>query len=452
MTAEAERYLRRLAEAELRQAAPGADRIEAAADVLVWAGAIGWETADRVLAGFSTARDLRGRGAARLIRPSPRRPGPGPGTAPLTGAVRVVPIGVTLPGRYQPLHLLALTLAPGQAAVVTVAGLIDPDGRPGRDDLPIGPYGLSGPGWGLTFTGDDGTQYPFTAVGGGTSDGVWWRQDLVLPAAVAAGAGAAGAGGAGRWLEVTADEGPATVRVNLPADGGADDPEAAGEVADADAGWLLDSIAAGQLWLDRWAPDPGSPSAGRGIRLAAQADAVQEVGLVPSGSPARRRYAALAGRLGGTGAAGTGTAGAGAAGAGAGDLPAAWADVLAAPDPGAGQEAAWPGVAVLPPLDGVQFAVTGVVSAASSITVQALAWELAPAAANRLTTELFSWWACDDTGHWHVGRAFGGRRGQPVIALDVVLVPALPPAATALKIIVTGRGGQVRAGVELPGG
>jgi hypothetical protein len=438
MAGEAERYLRRLAEAELRQPEPEPergpgpiDRLRAAADALTWAGAVDQATADAVVAEFVTARDLRA-GVASGRRPI-RLAQQGWATQPLalTGPVRVMPVGATLPGRYQPLHLLALTLAPGQAAVVTVAGLIDPSHRPGRDDLPIGPYGPSGPDWGLTFTGADGTRYPFTAIGGGTSDGVWWRQDLVLPA-VAADLGA------GDWLEVTADDGSA-VRVNGADGRRADDPEAA-YPRWPDASWLLENIAAGQLWLSWWAPDPGRPAAGSATRLAVQADAVLEVGLVADESPARRRYAALAERLAGTGT-------------GADDLPAAWADVLAAADRSAGHEAAYPGVAVLPPLDGIQFAVTGVVSAADSTTVQALAWRLdqglGPAEANQLTTVLFSWWARDDTGHWHVGRALGGHPRQPVIHLDVVLVPPLPPAATALEVIVTGRGGRVQATVDL---
>jgi hypothetical protein len=362
--------------------------------------------------------------------------------------VRVVPIGATLPGRYQVLHVLALTLAPGQAAVLTVAGLIDPDHRFPGDDLPFGPYGPSGSDWGLTFTGDDGTRYPFTTIGGGTSDGVWWRQDLVLPAAAAEAVGGAGGGG---WLEITAEEGPATIRVNVADGRGASDPEAAeaGEATEAewlDAGWLLDNIAAGQLWRAVRAPAPGRPAAAGQIRLTAQAAAVQEVGLVPAGSPARRRNAALARRLAGAALAKR------LAGTGADELPEAWSDVLAARDPNAGREAAYPGGAVLPPLDGLQFAVTGVVSAAGSTTVQGLAWGPTPADAGQLSTVLFSWWARDDTGHWHVGRAVGGAPvGQPMIALDVVLVPPLDPAATALEVIVTGRGGRARATVALRG-
>jgi hypothetical protein len=107
---------------------------------------------------------------------------------------------------------------------------------------------------------------------------------------------------------------------------------------------------------------------------------------------------------------------------------------------------------VLPPLDGIQFAVTGVVSAAGSATIQGLAWGPTPADAGQLSTGLFSWWARDDTGHWHVGRAVGGAPvGQPMIALGVVLVPPLDPAATALEVIVTGRGGRARATVALRG-
>ena len=237
---------------------------------------------------------------------------------------------------------------------------------------------------------------------------------------------------------------PVTVQVNLADGRGADDSEEPAVAGPAEGwlldqeGWLLDNIAAARLWRAVRASAPGGPATGQ-IRLAAQATAVQEAGLVPAGSPARQRYAALAGRLDGTGS------------AGADDLPEAWADVLAAPDPGAGREAAYPGGAVLP-LDGVQFAVTGIVSAARSTTVQVLAWGSAPGDAGQLTSVLYSWWAGDDAGHWHVGRAFGGAPvGQPMVALDVVLVPPLDPAATTLEVIVTGRSGRTRAAVDLPG-
>jgi hypothetical protein len=409
VTAEAERYLRRLAEAELRREEP-VDRLRAAADALVWAGAVDQTTAEAVVTGFVTARDLRGgRRPIQAARPlSAIRP-------TLTGAVRVVPVGATLPGRYQPLHLLALTLAPGQAAVLTLAGLINADARPGRDDLPTGPYGPSGPDLELTITGDHGTRYQGEMSGGGTSDAVWWRQDLVLPAAAAA---------AG-WLDVAVTDGLAAVRIAArdgrgkaeegPAEGAAVPGDARpGDARPGDAGWLVDSIAAARLWQARWSPrpEPGSPATQQQVRLAAMAEALRETGL--------------------------GTA-----------RPPAWADSLAA-EPGSpgGGEAARPAVAVLPSLDGAQLSVAGIVTAAASVTVFALVWGVAPAAAAELTTERYLWLARDDLGHWHAGRALGGPR-RPVVALDVVLVPALDPAATTLEVIVTGRGGRVQATVDL---
>ena len=77
----AERYLRLLAEAELRRDGLG-DRLRAAAEALSLAGAIDEETAGAVVDGFTTALGLRGRPPAsrQLIRPfplpQPRRPSP----------------------------------------------------------------------------------------------------------------------------------------------------------------------------------------------------------------------------------------------------------------------------------------------------------------------------------------------------------------------------------------
>jgi hypothetical protein len=440
MSAAAERYLRLLAEAELRR--DGAeDRLSAAADALVLAGAIDSATAAAVVSEYTAARGLRGRPpfAGRMIRPlrRPSRPSPWP----YPDELWVVPVGVTLPGRYQPLHVLTLTLARGHAAVLTVAGLIDAASRPARDQLPLGPYGPSDHDLGLTFTGDDGTRYPHKMIGGGTSDGAWWRQDLVLPAAAA---------DAGRWLDIATTDGSVSARVNLPDDRHAGRPEREPPTVAAEAtegGWLLDSIATAQLWLALWCPepDPDSPAAGRQSLLEASADAIQGAGLVPARTAARRRYAALSRRLGLARRLGA----AGPTGPEPDDLPVAWADVLARRGLDDGREAVYPAAAVLPPLDGAWFAVTGLVAAATSATLRVLTWGWAPDNAQLLNTLPFCWWARDDGGHWHVGRPFGTDLGQLVTALDVVLVPPLHPAVTTLEVIVTGRGGTVRATVSL---
>ena len=402
--AAAERYLRLLAEAELRRDGLG-DRLRAAAEGLTWAGAIDEDTADAVVDGFMTALAMRGRPplVRQLIRPFPLSRSGRPAAPPYTGEVRVVPVGVALPGRYQRLWLLGVTLAPGEAAVVTMTGLIGVDGRPSLEQLPIGPYGPSDADLGLTFTGSTGTRYPHRMIGGGTSDGVWWRQDLILPAAVADG---------DRWLEVATDDRAASIRPDLRRAVGAGGSGVSVGSEDADGGWLLDGIAAARRWLDLWSPetDPDGSVGRQLVRLDAMTDAIRAVGLAPARPTA---------------------------------LP-----VVESGGPD-GREATFPAVAVLPRLEGVQFAVTGLVSAAKSATLRVLAWSWAPGQGHRLASVMFSWWARDDLGRWHVGRPYATDLGQPVMGVDIVLVPPLDPAVSALEVMVTGRGGTVHTIVPL---
>ena len=71
------------------------ESVEAAAEVLVWAGALDRDTAEAVLAGFTTAWELRGGRADQRARPFPRRPAPG--SAPLTGPVPIaIDFGIPL--------------------------------------------------------------------------------------------------------------------------------------------------------------------------------------------------------------------------------------------------------------------------------------------------------------------------------------------------------------------
>src|ERR1700761_5056953 len=121
---EAERYLRRLAEAELRRA-DGVARGEAAAEGLGRAGALDREAADAVLTGFITAWELRGGQADQRARPFLRRPDPGAGAAPLTGPVRGGPVGGPPPGPDQRGH--AAGPVPPAAPADADAGA-----RPGR--------------------------------------------------------------------------------------------------------------------------------------------------------------------------------------------------------------------------------------------------------------------------------------------------------------------------------
>lgn len=435
MSAEAERHLRRLAEVELRQG--GEARVEPAADVLVALGAIGEETADEVLGQLHTARAIREQRLWPSLHGVPyprwreRRPSP-PGHP--DGELRIKPVGATMPsGRPgEILHLLTVAAAPGRGLTVTVAGRISPDRRPLRDQVPIGPFGpYSLSDLGLTFTVNDDRRYPGEIDGGGTCDGTWWCLAVLLPADAAP----------LTRLDVATVDGSVAISVEIEA--GADAARDAGVTADAlvpnaaeeRAEQVLDALAASLLWARAW-PSPDVRYRRQAIVMA---DAVQAAGLLAVSSPAIRRYTALTARLGDDDDG---------AGPGPADLPAAWTDVLANRRRQDGPDRAWATTAVLPVLDGVRFAVAGLVSTAESATLRLLAWGWSPS--NDPAPEpRFSWWARGDTGRWHVGRLHWQSVTRQVVVMDVTLVPPLDPAATALEVIVTGRGGRVRATVDL---
>jgi hypothetical protein len=449
VTAGAERYLRRLAEADLRRGT-GTSRLEAAADVLIHLGVVDRAAAQEVLNGLATAWAIRS--TEEQVRrtlggtPYPRwRERHRSTTGRPTGPVRVAPIGTTLPGGRdgETLHLLAATVAPGRGVTVTVAGRIQPELRPGRADVPIGPHGpYTRDGLGLTFAADGQPFEQRWIDDSGTCDGVWWCLEVLLPEPE----------DELRELEIAAVDGGEVVRVDVAAEAsgaaGAGWAAEAGGVevvaGEADGGSgaeraerAVDALGASLLWLALW-PVPDDR---RRAEIAAMADAVAEAGGLGADSPTRRRYAALTASL---------DAGSPAAGpaAEASHLPPVWVDVLAGRGRCDGPERACATAAVLPELDGAIFAVTGLVSTAESATLRVLAWGWSPDDAPELAAP-FSWWARDNAGRWHVGRHHWHSANWQTVVMDVTLLPALHPAATALEVIVTGRGGTERATVPL---
>jgi hypothetical protein len=442
VAAEAERYLRGRAEAELRGGGRG--QVEAAADVLVFLGAVDQASAQEVLNGLATALAVRAQAASAERGtlggvPHPRwRQRHQSTTGVPTGELRVAPIGTTVPGgrEGETLHLLSATWAPGRGVTVTVAGLIRPDQRPGLAEVPIGPCGpYSRDGLGLTFAAG-GQRFEQNWIdGSGTCDGVWWCLEVLLPEP---------ADGL-EELEIATADGGAVVRVGVAA-GSIEAVEVfeAAEVGGAEvaerveqAERAVDALGASLLWLALW-PVPDDR---RRAEIAAMVDAVAEAGGLIADSPARRRYAALAASLDDDSPA------AGSA-AEPSHLPPVWVDVLAGRGRCDGPERVYPAEAVLPELDGAIFAVTGLVSTAESATLRVLAWGWSPDDAPELAAP-FSWWARDNAGRWHVGRHHWHSANWQTVVMDVTLLPALHPAATALEVIVTGRGGTERATVPL---
>jgi hypothetical protein len=470
----AETYLRVLAEAELRRAlacprhqppgastvpraipaaAEGMDRVRAAAEALNVIGMIQDTAAQCVLTEFTAALAVRSMVPLRVLQGvpgarwnQPRLPAPGlPG-----GVVQVVPVGRSLPGGRdgELLRLLTLTMAPGRAAALTIAGRVAPARRLPRRELPIGPFGpYSLPDLGLTFADDRGTRYQGEISGGGTCDGTWWALEFFFSPLPQAGID---------WLDITAVTGPATIRVDVagaasfvqaggpltPA--GADDgraglrglpPAGAGPPGER----LLDAIAENLLWSWLWHHGTGPELR----RLTAMAAALAGTGAVQPGSPALNRYAALSHQLGIPARDKVPATGAVAA-----ELPQAWSSVLACRGTHDGREDVIPAAAVLPEIDGARYALAGMYSSAGSATLRALAWGWQPED-KPLNKAPFSWWARDNAGRWHVARQVWSDVRRDGAVLDITLIPPLHPAATSLQIILTGPSGRATATMPL---
>jgi hypothetical protein len=422
------------------------DRVRRVAGTLVSAGVISEAAAQEVVQSLMDALAVRGK-----LGPDPMRWPPGSGLwgprfprhlastpRPLPAApVRAIPIGTTLPlgpgGSEGTACLLALATGPGRAVVTAMAR------RPGPGPHPRHPWPRPGPPlrFGeITATDERGARYHADDTAR-SAQGRWSVTFDLLPVPPPA----------TRWLDITGPYSTRPVRVELihapgpadpPADPGGSTAGLPARLCPADR--PLDSLA--ESWLAQAAPGQavGDPHL---AGLTEVAGALQATAGLTPGSAALSRLAALAGQLGIEFPAALRPL------IQPVKLPDAWVSVLDNRGAADGPDRAAAVAAVLPEVDGARFAVAGLNSAALSVTLHAVGWGWEPRPLPGLGQPCYSWWARDDQGRWHVGRARGGNRGG-VVDLLVEFGPALHPGARALELIVRGPASQATVTLPLP--
>lgn len=398
----------------------------------------------------AVAEDLDAALAARGLTPEGLGPGPqAPGWPLLTpgparrqppgqrgaGPLRVVPLTATLPvevpGQQAHLELLACALAPAGALFLGSARIPQPD----RDQ------GLL---LHLDAVDDRGRRYRLTFEGLSTGDALWegWLSPPPPP------------GAAPRWLEVATGAGREPVWVGLdaptlPTDARVE-PVAARSTCE-----LLAEAAAADLLAAALMPVPWPGAVGavtaEVLGIGSVVAALLALGLLPAGSPALRRLAALGERLGvGFPVQASGLA------KPAASLPDSWAAVLADRGRRDGPSAVTRVAVALPEIDGARIALTGLESAPDRALLHMLAvgWD-PPTYGLRAFSGMggppLSWWARDSAGRWHTASGGSwGCHGDREWAGLLQLRPPLHPAATSLELTVTGSSERLRIGLPLP--
>jgi hypothetical protein len=419
------------------------DRIRRVTGTLVSAGVISEAAAQEVLQNLMDALAFRGK-----LGPDPTHWPPGSGLwgprfpwhvastpRPLPAApVRAIPIGTTLPlgpeGSQGTACLLALATGPGRAVITAMARWPGP--RPRRPGPRLGPPLPFG---GITATDEQGVRYHADDTAR-SAHGRWSVTFDLLPVPPPA----------TRWLDITGPDSTHPVRVELihaPGDAGPPPADPGGSTAGlparpCPADRPLDSLA------ESWLAQAAHGQAVGDSHLAGLTEVIGALqataGLAP-GSAALSRLAALAGQLGIEFPAALRFL------IQPVKLPDAWVSVLDHRGAADGPDRVAAVAAVLPEVDGARFAVAGLNSAAVSVTLHAVGWGWEPRPLPGLGQQRYSWWARDDQGRWHVGRAPGGNR-DGVVDLLVEFGPALHPDARSLELIVRGPASQ--AAVTLP--
>ncbi|HEX9358368.1 MAG TPA: hypothetical protein VF933_31705 [Streptosporangiaceae bacterium] len=455
-SAAAERHARLLAESQLRRAVavprclwPDEDfkaggeppleagllRVRAVLSALCQVGALGRATADRVAAEFTGALAARGlHEPGALLAPVPAaRPGGAPaaaepGAGAPAGRYQAIPVGVVIPGEQDgqqgEVHVQALVLGPDRAALVTSfastwrAAALAPGGG-GTPQPSFPPFGGSG------MTDDQGRSYRLVLEAG---EGGWYETRVLgLSAVPPPGT---------RWLDLPISPGR-SIRIGLtgpPAIRAAREsrpPASPGEL-------LLRAVAETLLGGGHLAGISATLLAGS---LAEVTDALVAVRALSPDSPAAARLAALCQRRA------IEVRGSWASRARATRLPGSWASVLSGSRCQDGPQGAVPAAVVLPEIDGARFVLAGLSSWERQATVPVFAWGWAQAPREFRPRQPFSWWARDDAGRWHVGRARPGGMDGGTFQLE--LTPPLHPAARSLDIILTGRSDLVTATLPL---
>lgn len=466
--ARAETHVRLLAEDQLRRAVTspryrwldedfreggeppdevGLLRVRAVLSALRQVGALSRATAARLAGEFTSALAARGfheagallstARAAGLDEPAATGTAAGAGAGAAAGAgagapggrYLAVPVGTVIlaerEGHQGEVHVQALVLAPGRAAIVTT--FISTWREPARtaSGAPV-PQPAFPPFGGSGLTDDQGRSYRLSLEVG---EGGWLESGLlnivpVPPADV-------------RWLDMAT--GPATcTRIDLagpaPAAMVRSEPSAPATVG----GLLLVAVAETMLG--------GGPMAGiAATQLASSLGevtaALEAVHALPPDSAAAAHLAALCQRRA------IEVRGPLADRARTVPLPVPWASLLSRGRPGDGPPGAAPVVAVLPELDGARFVLAGLVSGERHASLLVFAWGWEPQPREFRPRQPFSWWARDDAGRWYVGRASAFNSVDGTFHLE--LQPPLHPGIRSLDIILTGTSRRITATVPI---
>lgn len=460
---QAETYLRRLAEAELRHAAsaPGfraaRARLRIITDAFTAAGALRPEVAHDIAAGFEDA--ALARNAPKEPRPASPRPRrvhrakpllrPAPAGKAAAGAfpaaprgllsadpLTVTPVGAVFPLRtndaYGRISMLSLLSGTDWALIIVVA---DGTVRAGADPLPAMHAWLRGMGelgsW-RTAIDDMGGEYHLTASAGGGTRG----QDVTRPrfSGVLAVDPAPRAGAS--WLELRGDR--HRVRIGLRRQ---TSPEVAVSPLD---------LSPAEAHLRRRAESllgddaPGDQTLGRIAAiemLAGIVPAFDTVGALPAGSPAATQFSALCAYLEHSDETALAR------------LPERWASMLPASSPRAvrASRREVTGAAhmplTFPELDGITVAFAGLINAEGHTTLFGLV-SGAPTH-DGPAEDKPSLWLRDNTAQWHLVAMGDWTRSGEVMWFEADVMPPLRRSVTSVDVFAAGQSVEFRASVAL---
>jgi len=410
----------------------GVHRLWRLAHALVQAGAIDRSTADSIVADLESALAARSRIDAEMlfmrdVRASRQHQPAGPPAGPYLA----VPVGVTTAvppdSGLAEVHLLTLVVAPDRAALIVV-GRRSEQGRRSPFQASWPPLGTDPP----KITDDRGNSY-LIQEGSGWSDGEGdWEGILDIAPVPPAGT---------RWLELTLSPGSPSIRADL-ADARGESQATSGPVpAGRPAERLVDAAA---LNLLRAAVTGGGADWHDLSDTADLVTALDRAGALEAARGAVGRLVTLAGRLG------VDIPPALRAAAPPGELPAAWADVLANRHRRDGPHRAAAAAVVLPELDGMRFVVAGLRSDAAGADLAVLGWGLFGSyLLEESGDRRCCWSARDNRGRWHIADECHISASDLHAGLNLRLVPPLHPEATSLEVTLAGRSGQVTATVPL---
>ncbi len=429
----------RLGRAHREQATPpaqaGLDRVTGLATAFASAGAMDEQAAESLIDDLRTSLAARG-----LIDEDELLSGlrfghlpRGPQTAPRTGSVRAIPVGAILEcdagDRSGRVYLGAMVLDANSAELTMLARFTYTGTAPSQAMIRRhGRHPLMATFDACSATDDRGGSYHAYFSGGGSDED--WDGTLhfsPVPPATA------------HWLDVTLP-GATPVRIDLTAAPVSYAVASTPLAADGLAERYVDGIG---IELLQWGSVEGLADDATANQAAAVAGLLLS-GVLSDRSPALRRFAAVARRVGLDLPAPLTSIRPEA-------LPAEWLAMQHLRDRDDAPNGFIALAAILPELEGAQCVVTGIRSEPEDTTlrVHARGWPTAPRFRS-LSLEPFTWTARDDAGGWYAtGHAGGGFSSDGRADIDLRLLPAINPAARSLEIILTGKTGQVSVTVPL---